>query len=181
MSLDEETAGAFLYELYQQTEGDLEGQLSMHTVGEALGLDKDAAGALAQDLMMAELVELRTLAGGISLTEKGLAALRDKGMVAAGGPGEVEKLSGEEVLNEYDRGILDMVIAEIRTTVAEVEMGFEDLEAMVIDIKTIEVQLLSKAAKVAVIAAVLRSLQSSFSRLRQEKLAQKIENLLAEV
>ncbi len=181
MSLDEQTTGAFLLELYRQTEGNMEAQVSMHQVAEALGHEKDAAAALAQGLMMEELVELRTLAGGISLTENGLAELRNRGLVAAGGPQEVSRLSGEAVLNEEDRTVLENVTADIRAAVAEAEATFDDLEAMVVDIKTIEVQLLSKVAKTAVIAAVLRSLQSSFRRLGKEKIWQKIEELLAKV
>ncbi len=38
-------------------------------------LDKDQAGALGQDLVVEGLVDLRTLAGGISITSQGLEML----------------------------------------------------------------------------------------------------------
>lgn len=181
MSQDDETAGAFLYQLYQATSGNMEAQASTQAVGEALGLDKDGAGALAQALMMEELVELRTLAGGISLTDRGLAKLRDKGMVAAGSEEEAPKLSGEAVLTESDRLLLEKAMADIRMAVTEVEAGFEELETMIVDVKTIEVQLLSPHAKTAVIAAVLVSLQSGFSRLQRKDVSLRLRELLAEV
>ncbi len=73
----------YLEELYRQTGGDVEVQVSMYDVGAAIGLDKTEAGSLAEQLMVQGQTELRTLAGGISITPEGLAVLGISTPVAA--------------------------------------------------------------------------------------------------
>ena len=68
----------YLYELYTISEGDTNSEVSMYDVGAALGLEKADAGTIAEELMVEGWVELKTLAGGISITAEGLKALNVK-------------------------------------------------------------------------------------------------------
>ena len=113
INLDDVISKSFLTELYQQTKGDMQSQVSMHEVGAAIGLAKGEAGARAEELMVAGLVELRTLAGGISITPEGLAAL---GMAVPSPPVAKSdlRLSSGPVVSAADRRLLEGLVEEIK-------------------------------------------------------------------
>ena len=75
MNEEEMISVAYLQELYNTTKGNTETQVSMYDLGPALGLEKTAAGKIAEDLMVLGFIELKTLAGGISITDEGLKKL----------------------------------------------------------------------------------------------------------
>ena len=62
-----EAAQQFLIQLFEQTKGDGSIQVSMYDIGELLGMDRDTASTVAQELMGLQLVEIRTLSGGIGI------------------------------------------------------------------------------------------------------------------
>lgn len=161
MNLDDVISKSFLTELHQRTKGDMQSQVSMHEVGAAIGLAKDEAGSRAEELMVAGLVELRTLAGGISITPEGLAAL---GMAVPSPPvaNQDLRLSSGPVVNAADRRLLEGLVEEIKQDLPGAKLGSAALEGVIFDLKTIEVQLLSPCPKVAVVRELLRSLQESF-------------------
>ena len=161
MSLDDLSSKMFLQELHRQTKGDLQSQVSMYEVGASMGLAKGAAGSLAEELMVAGLVELRTLSGGISITREGLSSL---GISAPAAPAEGihQKFSYGPTANEADREILGRLIDTMKTGLSGLKMEYNQLEEIIIDLKTMEVQLLSPAPKLAVCREILRSLHASF-------------------
>ena len=73
--MDNPEEQAFLYELYTMTRGDTSTQVSMYDIGKTLGLEKTAAGSMAESLFIQGFAELKTLSGGISITVEGLGAL----------------------------------------------------------------------------------------------------------
>ena len=83
-----ETGQRFLIQLFEQTGGDPSVQVSMYQIGELLGLEREAASKVAQDLIASELVEIRTLSGGIAIT--------------AGGSEMVQEVIGPAVSDEGD-------------------------------------------------------------------------------
>lgn len=169
---------SLLMELYQRTKGDLQQTVSMYDLGASLGLAKAAAGAAAEELMVEGLVDLRTLSGGISITAEGLAALgiAPAALLVAAGPGR--KLSKGPVLDDGDRELLQQLLADLRASSAG-EKAIAQLEEMLIDIKTIEVQLLSPAAKSAIIREVLRSLHTALDKGGDKTIAVQLLELLA--
>ena len=50
----------FLLRLYEESHGDPAIKVSMYDIGAALGLERDAASRVAQDLIGSELIEIRT-------------------------------------------------------------------------------------------------------------------------
>lgn len=150
-------AKAFLYELYTRTEGNPEAQVSMYEVGQALGLEKDEAGTLAESLYIQGLAELKTLSGGIGITREGLAALEINIDL---GPDPSLSLGTGRVLE--GRTALDTILQEIKKTLEAARMSYPQLEEILMDIKTIEVQMLSPAPKTAVIREVLKSIHANF-------------------
>jgi len=150
-----------LEELYQQTKGDLQQTVSMYDLGAALGLAKAAAGAVAEELMVEGLAELRTLAGGISITAEGLAALGIVPIAEEAAQATGRRLSLGPLLDDGDRKLITQLLSELRLR-PQGGKTLGELEEIVLDLKTLEVQLLSPAAKTAIIKEVLRSLHAAF-------------------
>lgn len=178
MNLDDIASKSFLTELHQQTKGDMHTQVSMYEVGAAIGLAKGEAGARAEELMVVGLVELRTLAGGISITPDGLAAL---GMAVPSPPAANQdlRLSSGPVLNAADRRLLEGLTGEIRQSLPGITLASTPLEGVVFDLKTIEVHLLSPSPKVAVVRELLRSLQESFEASDNKTIVAKLRLLIS--
>lgn len=152
-------AKAFLYELYTRTEGNPEAQVSMYEVGQALGLDKSEAGTMAESLYIQGLAELKTLSGGIGITREGLAVLEINIDL---GPDPSLSLGTGRVLENRGRTALDTILPEIKKTLEAARMSYPQLEELLMDIKTIEVQMLSPSPKTAVIREVLKSIHANF-------------------
>lgn len=168
MDVQTERVSDFLYELYRQVNGQEKPQVSMHIVGANIGLEKDAATALAEELMISDLVELKTLAGEIGITAAGLDVLQEKGMIN-GGAGKSYALSGEPVLTDGDQKVIHEILAAVKLALARDASEYEQMEEAVIDIKTLELQLLSPSPKAAIALAVLSSLKKSFQKTHREE------------
>lgn len=153
-------ANAFLFQLYSMAKGDPLVQVSMYEVGEILGLEKGDAGSLAEALFIEGHAELKTLSGGIGITRQGLKALDmkidyrgDEGLQLGGGP----------VMEDQGKDSLEKILEEIKAFMGGVKTPYGQLEAMVMDIKTIETQMMSPQPKTEIIREILRSIAASLS------------------
>lgn len=147
---------AYLLELHTRTGGDINAQASMYEIGENLGLEKDEAGQMAESLFIQGYAELKTLSGGIGITNQGLEALD---MKPEPGPGEENlSLGTARVLEERGRESLDKILEEIKKSIFGTATSYDDLEEIIMDIKTMEAQLLSPCPKTAILREILRSL-----------------------
>jgi hypothetical protein len=149
----------------------------MYEIGAAIGLAKNEAGSRAEELMVAGLVELRTLAGGISITPEGLASL---GITAPSPPSPDQNLrfSTGPVFNAADRRLLDGLVEEIKGCLSGEKIAYVLLEGIILDLKTIEVHLLSPSPKVAVVRELLRSLHDSFQATDRKAITAKLAELI---
>lgn len=163
----------FILELYSMTDGNTETQVSMYDVGNTLGLDKVAASALSQEMIIEELVELKTLSGGIGITEKGLELLRRQGLITRSAV-HLAQLNRGPVIDEQDRQYLGDVLTEIRKSTFVNQSAYVQLEELVIDIKTLDTQLLSPHPKTAIVLAILASMQQSLEKIGNQETANKI-------
>lgn len=168
----------YLRELYKKTTGKVSTQVSMFEVGAAIGLEKDEAGKIAEDLIGNGLVEVRTLSGGIGITDSGIEAVQ-----TAGGPGPSAAaaldLGTGPVLESKGREAIAVLLKEIQTHISQHSAPYEQIEEMVIDLKTIEVQLLSPKPKTAIIREVLQSLKSALNASGGSNLLKVIETMTA--
>ena len=177
MANDELKGKAYLEELYRLTGGDTEMQVSMYEVGAAIGLDKSEAGSLAEELMVQEQTELRTLAGGISITIQGLAVLG----IDVAAPQSAEssfQLSKGPVTAASDRQAIQLLTEEIKSEISGLKLNYDLLEEIVMDLKTIEVHLLSPKPKTAVLREILRSLHIALETAHAGKTATKLKTVL---
>ncbi len=177
MNTAAERSNDFLLELYNQTEGDTEKQVSMHDIGEVIGLEKTEASMLAEDLIMDQLVELKTLSGGIGITAKGLDALQKTGVVQGASAGGYQ-LSRESKATAEDKDAVNALIKEIQTSKQLAGSPYENLEELIIDVKTLEVHLLSPNPKTAVIRELLRSLNECLRKNNITSVADQIATMI---
>ena len=74
---------------------------------------------------------------------------------------------------------VEHLLAEIKTGIAQSQSPYIKLEEVVVDIKTIETQMLSPQPKAAVIKAVFASLQQALAAVGLVDVAAKIENAIS--
>ena len=162
MNSDEMTSASYLQELYNTTQGDPEVTVSMHDIGLAIGLEKSEAGRIAEELMVTGYVELKTLAGGIGITNDGLTSL---GITPQRGNNEtaLQLSSGTDITDE-DHQVIDTILSNIKIAIASQKLEYRSIEQTVLDIKVIELHLLSPTPKKDVILALFRSLAQSFDK-----------------
>lgn len=164
---------AYLSQLYQATGGDLDAQVSMYDIGETLGIEKEDAGQMAQDLMVEGLIELKTLSGGVSITAKGLKTLNIA--VPAGDDPLMLSLGNGPILEGDGLTAVETLLSDLKQTMGKSASSYPEIEEMVLDIKTIEVQMLSPKPKVAIIREIFKSLHNCI----KETDAKEIESRLA--
>ncbi len=164
MDIQDGQTKRFLEQLYQMSSGDAAAEVSMYDIGDILGLDKSEAGAMAEDLIIEGFAELKSLAGAISITAEGLRALDRAPAGADDEPSSREMILGKnEVLDAGATAAVEALIEQVQSAISAGRQDYDDLEEMVIDIKTLKTQLLSTRPK----TAVVRPLLSSLSRLLQ--------------
>ncbi len=172
MALETPEEKAYLQELYTMTQGDTEIQVSMFDVGTAVGLDKDAAGAMAEGLFIQGLAELKTLSGGIGITTEGLKAL-DISIPLDTDSADLS-LGSDAVLCNAGMEAAHFILGEIKDKIIHSLQSYDQIENIVIDIKTIDTQLLSSKPKTAIIREVFISLHETLKKTGPDDLVQKL-------
>ncbi|WP_143005423.1 hypothetical protein [Desulforhopalus singaporensis] len=178
MSEDNNAISNFLEELYRITGGDETVHANMHDVGSAIGFERTEAGRIAEDLMVKGLVELKTLAGNIAITREGLAHL---GMAAPADKTAEDgaSLSEGPVANSEDLNILETLRQQLKAAIPPQHLDFDTLEEIVIDLKTLDTQLLSPKPKIGIAREILRSIRSCLEKCDDTaEIAKKIDTLL---
>jgi len=176
MDLDNPEAKAYLFELYTQTQGDTKTQVSMYDVGAAIGLEKTDAGAMAEDLFIQGYAEMKTLSGGIGITLQGLDLLQIKIAPEAGS--DSLSLGEGPILESRGKETLEKIIQRIKDSLSRTTQTYSRQEELVMDIKTIEVQLLSPKPKTKIIREILRSLHQNFATFGSEDLSNALNSLI---
>ena len=75
----QETLNRFVIELYLQTQGDPCNTVSWYDIGETLGLDREVSSRMAEEVIGTGLAEIKTLNGGITITDDGIDEARKLG------------------------------------------------------------------------------------------------------
>ncbi len=145
-----------LLKVFDSVGGDPTRNVSMFAAGAALGWDRDAASARAQDLIGLELLEIRTLSGAVGLAPDGIAAVhavRGGADEAAAGPlGRGPALSAAEGRRAAE------VCAAVRAEATAAQGLTPELDA---DLRTLAAQLESPHPKTAIVRECLRALAAA--------------------
>lgn len=173
MPRNDTQANQFLLELYRMTQGDGSVKVATEDVGAAIGLDKEAAGKMSEDLIGEGWIEIKTLSGGIGITAEGVEAARAAG---ARGPASATALSLGKgpVLDTDGRAAVEALIDTIKRNLSTSQAPYNELEEMVIDLKTLEIQMCSPQPKTAIIREIFRSLEAVLKKTGATQTAQRI-------
>jgi hypothetical protein len=168
----------FLITLYEQTKGDVSIQVSMYDIGKLLGMDRDTASGVAQELMGRQLAEIRTLSGGIGLSADGTARVQElMGPMVSDSPGS-PNLGDGPVLTAGNQQSVGEVISEIKNQMGSFGLDFDSLGESMADLKTMEAQLDSPRPKTAIIRACLRSILGVVNETPGKPIADRIRRLV---
>lgn len=162
----------FMLELYSMTSGDPNEQVSMYDVGTALGMEREAASEIAQDLIIDGLLELKTLSGGVAITAEGLNALQVEG---TGGTSGIGTLGAGTYLDEADRQTTDAALQMVKNTLSAENLSYQRFEEISLDIKTLEVHLLSPSPSTAVVREIFSCLAARLNQAGFEAAGQEVK------
>ncbi len=121
--------------------------------------------------------ELRTLAGGISITPEGLAVLGISIPSARTAESDLH-LGVGPVADDTDRETVQRLTKEIKNEISGLGLEYNLLEEIVLDLKTIEVHMLSPRPKIAVLREIFRSLQDTFASANVGDVAARLKTII---
>ena len=176
----DETGQQFLIQLFEQTGGDSSAQVSMYDIGEGLGLDRDTSSRVTETLIGLQLVEIRTLSGGIGISTEGadeVSRLTGGVPPAGSSPG---KLTDEPVMDPISCRGVEQAAGELKSQAGNLGLDFDGLSELMADLKTIDAQLGSSRPKTAIIRECLRSLKEALEGSVENEILLKIKRLLGE-
>jgi hypothetical protein len=176
----DETCQNFLRELYSQSGGEVSIQVSMYDIGTVLGMDRQAASRVAEELIGWELADIRTLSGGIGITPNGI----QKAQLLIGESSSSEEIGfrfgNDLVLNETGRGAIEKITLDLKHQAGSLDLAFDALNEFIADLKTIDAQLDSPKPKTIILRECFRSLMEAAEKAGAHESAAKIKALIDE-
>jgi len=173
----DETGKNFLLELFRQTDGKTSAKASMYDIGAAVGMEKQDAKRMAEELMAWNLIEIRTLSGGIAITNDGIEKARQMG---ASGGAAAAGLGNALILDDAALKAVENVITGLKTEIGKSGLNFETLNELVADIRTVDAQLFSSKPKTAIIRECFRSVKAALEKTGAKECLMQVKNLLGE-
>jgi hypothetical protein len=166
----------FLIKLFEHIRGKSDVQVSMYDIGAELGMDRDASSRITEDLMALGLVEIRSLSGGIAITENGIDESRKLG---TGGEFESgSKLGDAPVIDDSVRESVESVTAKLKAGSGDLKLSFDILTEFMADLKTIDAQMMSSRPKTAIIRACFTSVKDVMEKAKAGELLSIVNSLL---
>jgi hypothetical protein len=176
--LDEQTS-RFFSAFLKETAGDPAYQVSMYDMGGRIGLDRSEASRAAENIMAEGWAEVRTLSGGIGITQKGMDAAAALGGSGNAGQEAISGLGSGALLEAGARQRVEIVVAGLRLQTENIGLGFEELAELVADLRTIDAQLASPRPKTAILRACFKSILGLLSSTGITGKLEPIKQLLA--
>ena len=171
------TGQQFLIQLFEQTKGDSTLQVSMYDIGDQLGLERDIASAVAQELIGSMLVEIRTLSGGIGISAEGSQMAQKLIGPPESSSDEFAELDDAPLLNTSGRQAVEQIASELKDQTGSLGLDFDTLTELMADLKTIDAQLGSSRPKTAIIRACLHSTLAVLTNSGDNKLFEQVRML----
>ena len=170
----------FLVTLFEQTKGDVAIQVSMYDIGELLGMERETATTVAQELMGRQLAEIRTLSGGIGISADGSARIQAlMGPMASDNSGPAN-LGDATVLASGGQQTAGQVVSELKNQTGSLGLDFDTLGELMADLKTMEAQLDSSRPKTAIIRECLSSVLGVVEKTQSRSIIDRLRKLVTE-
>ncbi len=170
----------FFRSLFIKTGGDKKKQVSMHEIGNEAGLDKSASKTVAEELMSLGLIDIRTLSGGIGLTEEGVLEAQSWFSDIPGiGAAEIT-LGNQPIVGEKNGEVITDILTNLKPRIGKLGMAFDDLADLLADIQSLEAQMRSSRPKTAIIRECFRSMLPTLTRGSETETLSRIKSFLAD-
>jgi hypothetical protein len=176
----DETGQQFLIQLFEQTSGDSSAQVSMYDIGEGLGLDRDTSSRVAEILIGLQLVEIRTLSGGIGISTEGANEVKALTGGALPSDGSPDKLTDQPIMDPNGCRGVEQAAGALKGQAGNLGLDFDGLSELMADLKTIDAQLGSSRPKTAIIRECLRSIKEVMEGAGNSDSLAKVRGLLGE-
>jgi hypothetical protein len=150
----------------------------MYDIGDQVGLDRDIASAVAQELIGSMLVEIRTLSGGIGISADGSQMAQKLIGPAASSGDEFAKLDDAPLLKSSGRQAVEQIASELKKQAGSLGLDFDTLTELMADLKTIDAQLGSSRPKTAIIRECLRSVLAVLKNSADSEMSGRIRALV---
>ncbi len=177
--LDKDAKNLLLH-LYRETGGNPSVQVSMYELGASLGFDRESASRMTEDLIGSQMVELRTLSGGIGISEKAIKEIADSGLARTAAPDSLAAFGKKPVIDADARQAIEQITADVKNRADSFGLDFDRLSEVLADLNTIDAQLDSPQPKTAVIRECFRSLKSTLESVETDETGDRIGRLLKE-
>jgi hypothetical protein len=170
----------FFRSLFIKTSGNIRVQVSMHEIGNEAGMDKSTSKTVAEDLMSVGLIDIRTLSGGIGLTEEGFHEAQNQFADIVGSGGSGIKLGNHPVIGEKVGVAIMDILSDLKPRIGKLGMAYDDLTELLADIQTLEAQMRSSKPKTAIVRECLRSMQPLLTSANDTETLFRINYFLAD-
>ena len=168
----------FLTKLYQLTQENSSSQVSMYDLGESIGLERDDALKTAEVLFGFGLAEIKTLAGGIGITEAGVSELRENDTDQEMAGATAFRLGDAPIIDEEGQKSVEQVVSGIKTQTGSLGLDYDTLEELLADLKTIDVQLTSSRPKTKIIRECFQSIIDVLQKTHADELVNQVKGLI---
>lgn len=152
----------------------------MYELGASLGFDRESSSRMTEDLIGSQMVELRTLSGGIGISEKAIKEIADSGLAGTAAPDSLAAFGKKPVIDADARQAIEQITADVKSRAGSFGLDFDRLSEVLADLKTIDAQLDSPQPKTAVIRECFRSLKSTLESVETDETGDRIGRLLKE-
>jgi hypothetical protein len=176
----DEKCREFLIKLLDRSQGDTQAQISMYDIGTVMNLDKNDAKRVAEALIGRGMVEIKTLSGGIGITEAGIEAARTQMGDQVSLDESIPVLSDDPVLEEKTQEVVEKIVTGLKSQVGNMGLAFDSIAELIADLKTIEIQLTSSRPKTAIIRECFLSIRAVLENTEAEESLFHIKRLLAD-
>lgn len=170
----------FFRSLFVKTGGDIKKQVSMHDIGNEAGLDKSATKTIAEELMSLGLIDIRTLSGGIGLTEDGLLEARSRFTdIPGSGPAGLT-LGKDKIVSAKTVAFVTEILTDLKPRIGKLGMIYDNLTELLADIQTLEAQLRSPKPKTLIAGECLRAILTTLTGCGETEVSARIRSFLAD-
>lgn len=176
----DDSAQKFIIQLFEQTKGDPSVQASMYDIGDTLGFDRNLASHIAEELIGLQLVEIRTLSGGIGISSEGAQMVQRLTGGSSTGDSARFQLGDDPILDTSARRAVAQITAEVKDQAGSLGLNFDTLTELMADLKTIDAQLDSSRPKTAIVRECFRSVKAALKNAESSDIFRQIRVLLNE-
>jgi hypothetical protein len=160
MTIDIPKLKCFLEELSRFIASNPDTRISIYEGDESFGLDKQKAGKLSEALIADGWAEVKILSGTIGKTQEGI---QEAGKFGGDPSQDSPGTQGEgPVLDSTGRAAVESILIQMKSHMQQLRLDYEQIEDMVLDIKIIEIHLLSPCPKTTIVKGVLHGQSEIF-------------------